>query len=212
VVACQPRCEVADPAFNLAQTLSLAREGDAQGVALMVFPELGISGYALDDLLHQQALLDDVQAKLRELVQASRELNPVLLVGAPLRREGRLYNCAVVIHRGEVLGVVPKCHLPNYREFYEKRWFASGRNTTGEIDVAGVTAPFGMDLLFEAAEIEGFIFHVEIREDVWAPAPPSDFGALIWRVVEVPTSITLKILHDIVQAQWGGWTSLGAGH
>jgi NAD+ synthase (glutamine-hydrolysing) len=178
VAACQPRCEVADPDFNLARTLELAREGDAEGVALMVFPELGISGYAIDDLLLQQALLDKVDEKLAELVVASRELNPVLLVGAPLRRGGRLYNCAVAIHRGDVLGVVPKCHLPNYREFYEKRWFASGRNATGEIDVAGVRAPFGMDLLFEAEDVEGFVFHIEICEDLWAPAPPSDFGAL----------------------------------
>jgi len=178
VAACQPRCEVADPAFNLARTLELAREGDAQGVALMVFPELGLCGYAIDDLLLQQALLDEVEDTLAELLAASRALNPVLLVGAPLRRAGRLYNCAVAIHRGDVLGVVPKCHLPNYREFYEKRWFASGRNAAGEIDVAGVRVPFGMDLLFEAEDVAGFVFHIEICEDLWAPAPPSDFGAL----------------------------------
>ena len=178
VAACQPRCEVADPDFNLACTLELAREGDRLGVALMVFPELGLSGYAIDDLLLQQALLEKVEEKLGELLAASRDLNPVLLVGAPLRRAGRLYNCAVAIHRGNVLGVVPKCHLPNYREFYEKRWFASGRNSTGEIALAGVTAPFGMELLFAAEDLDGFVFHVEICEDLWAPAPPSDFGAL----------------------------------
>jgi len=178
VAACQPRCEVADPDFNLARTLELARAGDAQGAALMVFPELGLSGYAIDDLLLQHALLDKVEEALIALIAASRDLNPVLLVGAPLRRAGRLYNCAVAIHRGDVLGVVPKCHLPNYREFYEKRWFASGRNTSGEIELAGVKAPFGMDLLFEAEDLDGFIFHVEICEDLWAPAPPSDFGAL----------------------------------
>ena len=136
VAACQPRCEVADPDFNLARTLELAREGDAQGAALMVFPELGLSGYAIDDLLLQQALLDKVEEALAALIAASRDLNPILLVGAPLRRAGRLYNCAVAIHRGDVLGVVPKCHLPNYREFYEKRLFASGRSTSGEIDLA----------------------------------------------------------------------------
>lgn len=178
VAACQPRCEVGDPALNLARTLELARDGHEQGVALMVFPELGLTGYAIDDLLLQQAMLDDVQAKLRELVAASADLRPVLLVGAPLARAGRLYNCAVAIHRGRVLGVVPKCHLPNYREFYEKRWFASGREASGEIAVAGQSVPFGMDLLFEAEDVEGFVFHIEICEDLWAPAPPSDFGAL----------------------------------
>lgn len=178
VAACRPRCEVADPGYNLARTLELAGEGHERAVALMVFPELGLSGYAIDDLLLQRALLDDVEAKLAELVDRSRELSPVLLVGAPLRRDGRLYNCALAIQRGRILGVTPKGHLPNYREFYEKRWFASGRDVQGEIRVAGQTAPFGMDLLFQADDVEGFIFHTEICEDVWAPAPPSDFAAL----------------------------------
>lgn len=178
VAACRPRCEVADPTYNLAKTLELARRGNDQGVALMVFPELGLSGYAIDDLLLQGALLDDVEKRLAELVTASAELDPVMLVGAPLRREGRLYNCAVAIHRGKILGVVPKGHLPNYREFYEKRWFASGRDVDGEILVAGHSAPFGMNILFQADDVDGFIFHIEICEDVWAPAPPSDFAAL----------------------------------
>ena len=178
VAACRPRCEVADPTYNLAKTLELARRGNEQAVALMVFPELGLSGYAIDDLLLQGALLDDVEKRLAELVAASAELDPVMLVGAPLRREGRLFNCAVAVHRGKILGVVPKGHLPNYREFYEKRWFASGRDVDGEILVAGHSVPFGMDILFQAVDVDGFIFHIEICEDVWAPAPPSDFAAL----------------------------------
>ncbi len=178
VAACSPRCRIADPAFNVEETLKLAHEGSDAGVALMVFPELGLSGYSIDDLLLQQALLDEVERRLVELVGKSRNLLPVLLVGAPLRREGRLYNCAIAVHRGRILGVVPKGHLPNYREFYEKRWFASGRDVCGEISVAGEHVPFGMDLLFQAEDVEGFIFHTEICEDVWAPAPPSDFAAL----------------------------------
>ena len=178
VAACRPVCRIADPAFNLEQTLRLAREGDEAGIALMVFPELGLSGYSIDDLLLQRALLDEVERQLVNLVAESRDLHPVVLVGAPLRREGRLYNCAVAIHRGRILGVVPKGHLPNYREFYEKRWFASGRDVEGEITIGGETVPFGMDLLFQADDVDGLIFHVEICEDVWAPAPPSDFAAL----------------------------------
>ncbi len=178
VAACTPRVAVADPAFNLAQTLELAREGDRQGVALMVFPELGLSSYAIDDLLLSQALLDAVEAAVAVLLTASRDLRPVLLVGAPVRRAGRLYNAALVVHRGRLLGMVPKGHLPNYREFYEKRWFASGRDVTGEIMVAGQTAPFGQNLIFAAEDVEGFVFHAEICEDVWAPAPLSDFAAL----------------------------------
>src|SRR3954468_3210842 len=128
VAACRPRCKVADPEFNLAHTLELVRQGHDRSIALMVFPELGLSGYAIDDLVLQAALLDSVEARIGELVEASRTLSPAVLVGAPLRREGRLYNCAVAIHRGRILGAVPKGHLPNYREFYEKRWFASGRD------------------------------------------------------------------------------------
>lgn len=178
VAACCPRCEVADPDYNLAGTLALAREGHDGAVALMVFPELGLSGYAIDDLLLQDALLDEVEARLADLLSHSNALSPVLLVGAPLRHRGRLYNCAIAIHRGRVLGVVPKGHLPNYREFYEKRWFASGRDVEGDIMVAGQAAPFGMDLIFEAEDAAGFVFHTEICEDVWAPAPPSDLAAL----------------------------------
>lgn len=178
VAACSPICKMAEPAFNLEETLRLAKEGSADGVALMVFPELGLSGFSIDDLLHQQALLDEVERRLVELVAESQDLRPVLLVGAPLRREGRLYNCAVAVHRGRILGVVPKGHLPNYREFYEKRWFASGRDVSGDICLGGEPVPFGMDLLFQAEDIDGFVFHIEICEDVWAPAPPSDFAAL----------------------------------
>ena len=178
VAAARPQCRAADPAFNAAETIKLARRGHDGGAALMVFPELGISGYSIDDLLLQDALLDAVEEALSDLIKASADLRPVLLIGAPLQRDGRLYNCAVVIHRGHVLGVVPKGHLPNYREFYEKRWFASGRDVSGDIALNGAAVPFGMDLIFEADGIDGFIFHTEICEDVWAPAPPSDFAAL----------------------------------
>lgn len=179
VAACTPKCEVGDPGYNVAETLAVARDGAHQGVALMVFPELGLSAYAIDDLLGQAALLQRVEQAIEEVASASRELSPVLLVGAPLEREGRLYNCAVAVHRGRILGVVPKGHLPNYREFYEKRWFASGRNLKGAtIEIAGQSVPFGMDLIFAAEDLPGFVFHVELCEDLWGPAPPSDFAAL----------------------------------
>ena len=222
VAACRPRCRAADPAFNLAQTLELAREGDAQAVALMVFPELGLSGYSIDDLLLQRALLDEVEARIVELVEASRELRPVLLVGAPLRREGRLYNCAVAIHRGRILGVVPKGHLPNYREFYEKRWFASGRDMKGEIKVGGAFVPFGTDLIFEAEGVDGFIFHIEICEDVWAPAPASDFAALAGALILTNLSAsnivvgkarTRRLLCEIQSGRcWAAYVYSAAGY
>lgn len=176
---CTPASEVADPHFNANSMLELAREGHEKLVSLMVFPELALSGYAIDDLFGQDALLDAVEEAIARMVEESRRLNPVLLVGAPLRHEGRLFNCAVVIHSGKILGIVPKTHLPNYREFYEKRWFASGRSIReAEMVIAGQVAPFGIDLQFAASSVKDFIFHVEICEDLWAPAPPSDFGAL----------------------------------
>jgi NAD+ synthase (glutamine-hydrolysing) len=179
VAAATPRVRPGDPAFNVAETIALAREGDAQACDLIVFPELGLSAYAIDDLLLQDALLDAVEAAIGELVAASRELKPVLLVGAPVRRNGRLYNCAVVVHRGEILGVAAKTYLPNYREYYEKRWFASGAGLTGlEVELAGRTAPFGTDLVFAAADLKDFVFHAEICEDYWAPIPPSSRAAL----------------------------------
>src|SRR5262245_18173895 len=121
-----PVASVGDVAANAAGIVDLARKADADGVDLLVLPELALSSYALDDLHLQDAQLDRVEAELAEIVAASAVLTPVLLVGAPLRRNGRLYNCAVVISRGRILGVVPKSFLPNYREYYEKRWFALG--------------------------------------------------------------------------------------
>ena len=179
VAACTPVVAVGDPGANAAETLRLAREGDTRGCDLMLFPELGLSAYAIDDLFLQDALLKRVEAEIAGLAQASSALAPVLIVGAPLTHNGRLYNCAVVIHRGRILGVTPKSFLPNYREYYEKRWFAPGAGVTGlTMRVAGQDVPFGTDLVFEAEDLADFIFHAEICEDFWAPTPPSTAGAL----------------------------------
>ncbi len=177
--ACTLRTSMADPQANADAILAQAHACHQQGVALAVFPELCLSGYAIDDLLLQDALLDAVLAALARLRDATRDLLPVLVVGAPLRHAGRLYNCAVVLHRGHVLGVVPKIHLPNYREFYERRFFASGERAPGDrLHLAGADAPFGTDLLFVAADVTDFTVHVEICEDMWVPVPPSSHGAL----------------------------------
>ncbi len=172
--ACVPRLKPADPAYNVGHMLDLATQGAQEHAAILLFPELGVSAYAIDDLLLQETLLDAVHLQLGRLVEASRALNPILVVGAPLAHAGRLFNTAVVIHRGEVLGVVPKLYLPNYREFYERRWFASGAGVAGEeIEVGGRLAPFGLDLLFQAQGPCPVTFPVEICEDLWTPAPPS---------------------------------------
>ncbi|HEX5262215.1 MAG TPA: NAD(+) synthase, partial [Phenylobacterium sp.] len=179
VAACTPAVAVGDPGFNAAETLALAKEGHARGVDLMLFPELGLSAYAIDDLFLQDALLARVEAEIAGLVIASQTLSPVLIVGAPLQHNGSLYNCAVVISRGRILGVTPKSFLPNYREFYENRWFAAGAGIAGlTMQLAGQSAPFGTDLVFEASDLADFSFAAEICEDVWSPTPPSAQAAL----------------------------------
>lgn len=171
---------IADPATNAARVLEQARLCHDEGVAVAVFPELGLTGYAVDDLFLQDVLLEAVREAILELTVASAELQPVLVVGAPLASLHRVYNCAVVIHRGRVLGVAPKSFLPTYREFYEARWFASGstQGGGGVIELNGVDVPFGNDLIFSATDVPGLDLHVEICEDMWVPVPPSANAAL----------------------------------
>ncbi len=177
VAACTITTAIAEPARNAEAILAAARQCHDEGVAVAVCPELSLSGYALEDLLLQQTLHEAVADALQTLVEGTRDLLSVLVVGAPLPWRNRLYNCAVVIHRGAVLGVVPKSYLPNYREFYEKRHFAAGAGIRGETILCGaVEAPFGTDLLFRAEDLPGFVLGVEICEDMWVPEPPA--GAL----------------------------------
>ena len=179
VAAATPRVRPADPGANAAATLALAKAAAADGAALVAFPELGISAYAIDDLLLQDALLDRVESALAWLAAESAGLGALLIVGAPLRWGDRLFNCAVVLKDGAVLGVTPKTYLPTYREYYEKRHFASGAGIAGaSIVIAGVAAPFGIDLIYQADSRRDFTVHVEICEDLWAPDPPSVAGAL----------------------------------
>ena len=200
VAVCVPHVRVADPAFNADHTSDLATRASEAGAAVALFPELGISSYAIDDLLQQEALLDGVLDGIGQIAEHSRQLTPVLLIGAPLRFENRLFNCAVVIYRGRVLGIVPKTYLPSYREFYETRQFSAARHAAGgEVEFLGSTVPFGNDVLFRAGlrgasdgqeDPEGimgsgsggpegeFVLHVEICEDVWTPIPPSSYAAL----------------------------------
>jgi NAD+ synthase (glutamine-hydrolysing) len=189
VAVCLPSLRVASPRFNLERTLVLARQASRANVAVALFPELGLSAYSNDDLFHQDALLDASLDAVARLVKASEGLVPVLVVGAPLRFDAKLFNCAVVIHRGRLLGVAPKTYLPNYREFYEKRQFASGRAAvSGEVMLLGKGVPFGNDLIFEARNFDGFKLHAEICEDVWAPIPPSSYAALAGATVLVNLS------------------------
>jgi NAD+ synthase (glutamine-hydrolysing) len=187
--ACVTVSTVADPTANAAAVLDAARTCHDKAVAVAVFPELCLSGYAIEDLVMQDPLLDSVERGLAGIVQASSEIMTVLIVGAPLRFGARIYNCAVAIHRGTILGVVPKVYLPTYREFYEGRHFASGAGITdAEIVVDGTLAPFGVDLLFEAVDVPGLTIGVEICEDMWIPVTPASELALAGATVLVNLS------------------------
>ncbi|MCI1698268.1 MULTISPECIES: NAD(+) synthase [Acetobacter] len=179
VAACTAPVTLADPYANRDQILATARTCAQQGVGLCVFPELGLSGYSIEDLLQHSTLQRGVENALVELAQATTDLLPVLVVGAPLGHRNSLYNCAVVLHRGRILGVVPKSYLPNYREFYEKRHFAPGAAVRGQsMHLGGQDVPFGVDLLFTAHDVPGFCLGVEICEDLWVPNPPSTAQAM----------------------------------
>jgi len=188
VAACTMPVSIADPAANAARIVAQAKALHDDAVAVAVFPELGLTGYAIDDLLLQDPLLDAVAAALLRIAAATADLQPMLVVGAPLPHRNRLYNCAVVLHRGQILGAAPKSYLPNYREFYERRHFAPGDDQRGQQVTIGGTAfgdsstaiqvPFGPDLLFAASDVPGLVVHVEVCEDMWIPIPPSAEAAL----------------------------------
>ena len=179
VAVATPRVEVASPAINVAGTLELADRAADQHAVLAVFPELGLSAYSNEDLFQQDALLDASLAALQTLVAASRELPLALAVGLPLRADDRLFNCALLVHRGRILGAVPKSYLPNYREFYEKRHFApAAQAVSSSLRLLGQDVPFGAGLLFEARDLPGCVLHLEVCEDAWVPLPPSTLAAL----------------------------------
>jgi NAD+ synthase (glutamine-hydrolysing) len=179
IAVCTPQVEVAQPAVNVRRTIELAQRAVALKAGLVLFPELGLSAYSNEDLVFQDALLDDVERAVQQLLAASRTLGAILVVGAPLRSEGRLFNCALVMCQGALLGVIPKTYLPNYREFYEKRQFSSATHALEDmIEACGRHVPFGNDLLFACNGRRDFVLHVEICEDLWVPLPPSTRAAL----------------------------------
>jgi NAD+ synthase (glutamine-hydrolysing) len=168
------RIRLADPAANADEVVRALAEAAGAGAGLIAFPELCLSGYAIDDLLQQSVVLDGVLQAVERVRAASAESPVVAVVGAPLRHGQALYNCAVVIYGGQVLGVIPKSFLPSYREFYERRWFTAGLGVEGRtIELLSGSAPFGTDLVFAARDYPAFVLGVEICEDLWTPEPPS---------------------------------------
>jgi NAD+ synthase (glutamine-hydrolysing) len=207
---CVPEVRVAEPGFNARATVALARQAHDAGAVVALFPELGLTAYSNDDLFHQKALLAAGLHALTEVVEASRDLRPLLAVGLPLAMDGRLFNCAVAVHAGRVLAVAPKTHLPNYREFYEKRQFAGADAAVStEIDLLDHRVPFGNDLLLTAANLPGLTLHMELCEDLWTPIPPSTYAALAGATVLLNLSasnITIgkaAYRNDLIAAQAG---------
>ena len=176
--AVSPSLRVADCPYNAEMTIAAMRKAAQDGCQLIVFPELGLTGYTCGDLFLQQPLLCAAETALSEILEASRELNLVCLVGLPVTVDAKLYNCAAVVCRGKLLGLVPKSHIPNYGEFYEKRHYCAAPAGVKEVSFAGQKTLFGTKLLFRCETMQEFTLAVEICEDLWAPLPPSTAHAL----------------------------------
>ena len=184
-----PRCRVADPAFNATEIIRQLTAASDGGACVVAFPELGISAYTCDDLFHQRALLDACETSLSSILTASKTVSTVAVVGLPLRVDHRLFNCAAVLFKGQILGVVPKTYLPNYGEFYEARQFNSADEAIStEVQVLGQKVPFGPRLIFSATDMPLLKMHVELCEDVWTPIPPSSYAALAGATVLINLS------------------------
>ncbi|MBN9118792.1 MAG: NAD(+) synthase [Planctomycetes bacterium] len=196
VAAACPELRVADCPFNADRTLALMKRADAQGVNLLVFPECGLTGYTCHDLFHLQSLQRAAEDALAKVVEKSAQVfRGVAVVGVPLAIEGQLYNCAAVIHAGKVLGIVPKTYLPNYKEFYDARYFCPADNANfSAASCAGQSVPFGTNLLFDCRTMNGFTLGVEVCEDLWMPVPPSSLQAIMGATVLANVSASNEVI------------------
>ena len=174
-----PKLRVADCVYNKEEILKLVEAAAAKQVRVLSFPELSVTGYTCADLFFQAPLLHAAEQAIQEIAEATEALNIFLLIGAPIAVDNQMFNCAVALYKGKLLGIVPKTHIPNYSEFYEERWFASADDLlTEEITYAGQNVPIGADLIFAAADFPALKIGVEICEDLWVPIPPSSYLSL----------------------------------
>ncbi len=196
VAAATPLVRVADCAFNAEHILALMRRAEDEGVSVLVFPELSLTGYTCADLFGQPVLQRGALEALGTVIEeGGKAYSGLAVVGLPLAVDDQVFNCAAVLHRGRVLGVVPKSFIPNYKEFYERRWFAAAATARSrEVILGGVAVPFGTDRLFSAADVEGLTVGVEICEDLWVPVPPSSMQALAGATVHVNLSASNDII------------------
>ena len=176
VAAAVPKMKVGDIDYNVTQILEFAKKASQKGAVITVFPELAITGYTLGDLFHQQLLTDKAKEALGQIAEASRKIDGILAVGLPIVLENKIFNTAAIISNGKILGIIPKTYIPNYKEFYEKRWFASAVELNQkETELFGYKVPIGTDILFRIKNLPDAILGVEICEDLWVPIPPSSF-------------------------------------
>ena len=174
-----PKLKVADIDFNVSEIIKQIKQADSKKVQIVCFPELCITGYSCADLFYQDVLIENAKSGLNKILEETKNINIITILGMPIKAENQLFNTAVVIQKGEILGIVPKTFIPNYAEFYEKRWFASSKNAKqNEIMLFGKNVPFGTDLLFKDKENEDICFGIEICEDLWAVDTPSNKIAL----------------------------------
>jgi NAD+ synthase (glutamine-hydrolysing) len=208
--AAVPRLRVADCAFNAGSIINIIKEAEEKGIQFIVFPELSITAYTCGDLFHQHALLKEAVAQLENILEKTRNTKIVAIVGMPLFLDNQLFNCGVAVQSGNILGVVPKTYIPNYKEFYEERWFASGsKAVSGTTMLCGQYVPFGSDLLFEAEEDSGITFGIEICEDLWVPLPPSSYQAVAGATIIFNLSASNEVIgkheyrRDLIRQQSG---------
>ena len=196
VATAAPQLRVADCAFNVERILALMARAEEQGVAVLVFPELSLTGYTCADLFQQVALQRGAIEALLQLTEAAGDVfSGLAVVGLPLTVDDQLFNCAAVLHRGRLLGIVPKSFIPNYKEFYEGRWFASAATArSGGVELGGATIPFGTQYLFEATDAEGLVLGVEVCEDLWVPIPPSSWQAIAGATLLVNLSASNEVI------------------
>ena len=178
VAAATPKILVADCVENARLIVEKIREMEQGGAKVMVLPELCLTGYTCSDLFWQERLLEEAREQLAWIAKQTKEVDALIFLGLPWEEQGKLYNAPAVLNHGEVLGIVPKKHLPNYNEFYEKRHFAEGMERVHDTEFAGKEVPFGMNLLFRCAQMKHLIAAAEICEDLWAPNPPGTAHAL----------------------------------
>jgi len=194
VAAASPELRVADPAYNAVHTLQLLDRASDDGAELVVFPEMGLTGYTCHDLFHHPQLIRAAEAELGDILE-NCSFQGIAVIGLPVALDGMLFNAAAVFARGDLLGVVPKSHLPNYKEFYDGRYFHPAAHAVSkQIELAGRTVPFGTDLLFACKNLPGFVLGVEICEDLWVPVPPSSLQAIAGATVFVNLSASNEVI------------------